>query len=176
MSTPSAPTPEPIPRRMPRWAKLALVGSLALNLAVLGVVGGALLRGADRGRPLYLPIEGFRSISAAMLPEDRAALRRDLRARRDEIRDARRTLRRSQGEFIAALRADPFSSEALAAALDSHAEQWEQFGRRTREMLVRRISEMSPEARAAFAANLESHLSERRGARSGPKARREAER
>ncbi len=145
-------------RRMPRWAKITLIVSLAANLAVVGIVGGALLRGPDRDRPLFLPIDGFRAISEAMPEAERDALRRDLRGRRDEIRETRRMLQESHMAFIAAVRAEPFSPEAVSSVLDEQAGRWQQFSSRNRDMLVRHIAQMSPEARAQFAAAFEEQL------------------
>lgn len=148
-------------RRMPRWARITLIVSLAANLAIAGVVGGALLRGPDRDRPLYLPIDGFRAISEAMPQTARDALRQDLRGRRDEIRNTRQALQETHRAFISAVRAEPFSAEAVNAVLDEQADRWQQFSNRNREMLVRHIARMSPEARAQFAANFEEQLKHR---------------
>lgn len=154
-------TPVTTPR-FPRWAKATLTVSLALNLAVFGLVGGAMLRGNDAPPPVNLPIEGFRDISAAMPEADREGLRKDLHARRGDIRKTWTTIREQNQIFLEALRAEPFEPTAVTAVLDAQAAQWEQFGTETREMLVRRINAMSPEARGQFADALEKRLEERR--------------
>ena len=63
------------PRPRPRWERIALVASLAVNLAVAGVVAGQALRGPapERDR-VFLPIEGMRHIHRALPAEERAAL------------------------------------------------------------------------------------------------------
>ncbi|MHA3977629.1 periplasmic heavy metal sensor [Halovulum sp. GXIMD14794] len=155
-------SPSTVERRIPRWAKAALTVSLAVNLAVIGLVGGAMLRGPDAPPPVNLPIEGFRDISAAMSEPDREALREDLRARRTDIRKTWTTIRAQNEAFLEALRAEPFQPAAVAEVLDAQAAQWEAFGAGTREILVQRIDAMTPEARVQFADMLEQRLRERR--------------
>ena len=145
--------------RLPGWAKAALIASLALNLAVAGLVVGVILRG-----PVFddlsanLPVDGFRTIAGAMNDSDRAALRQDLRERRADIRAGRKALRAHRREFFAALRAEPFSDQALTRVLDDYARTWDQVGLWARNLLVDRIAAMSPEARIAFADRLEDRL------------------
>ncbi|MEM8787368.1 MAG: periplasmic heavy metal sensor [Pseudomonadota bacterium] len=157
----------------PRWAKVALTASVALNLAVVGIVAGAVIRGPNVGHmAANLPIDGFRGISRAMPSEDRAALREDVRANRADFRAAHRALRRSRAEFLTALRTEPFSPETVAEVFDTQAEVWNGLGQASRQILIERIAAMTPEARAAFADNLEKSLRRRhrsdRPARDGP--------
>ncbi|WP_112324067.1 periplasmic heavy metal sensor [Oceanibium sediminis] len=168
MSAPDAP-------RLPRWAKLLLVLSLALNLAVAGVVAGHLLRGAPPSgdRAFNLPIDGFRNISRAMPAAEREALRNAWHGHRAEIRAARTDLRNSRAAFLQALRAEPFSAEAVERILSAQADRWQSFSAVSREILVARIAEMPPEARRAFADRLEESLSRRR-ADGGPHPSRSA--
>lgn len=156
--------------RLPGWAKITLVLSLALNLGVAGVVAGSVLRGAPQARDaaFNLPIEGFRNIARAMPPDDRAALRADWIGQQRDIRAARRALRQSRGAFIAALRTEPFSPLELEQILEGQAQTWQTFGAKSREILVARLAAMTPEARMAFADNLEASLQRRRPVRAAP--------
>ncbi len=155
------------PRRSPRWMKALLIASLAGNLAVVGVIAGAALRGPIApAAKLSLPIEGFNRMHRAMPAADQAALRADLRGRRDTIRAHRKQVRAARQAFLAALTAEPFSAAALTQALESQAQVWTTLGAETREVLVDRIEAMTPEARAEFAANLQ-----RRGQRRAPQKR-----
>jgi uncharacterized membrane protein len=100
------------PPRSGRWVKIALVASLCLNVLVIGVAGGFLLKHRDgpRGDRIdrivrYLPEarrDEARSMLEARLPEYEAL--------RDQSREARR-------ESMALLAADPLDEAALRAAL-----------------------------------------------------------
>src|SRR6056297_1168972 len=76
--------------RTPLWLRLTLLGSLALNLLVIGAVAGAFVFGGpehralrDRGDPVPVFIR-------ALDPTDRRALRQDLLENlRDRARDGR---------------------------------------------------------------------------------------
>ncbi|MEM8869938.1 MAG: periplasmic heavy metal sensor [Pseudomonadota bacterium] len=156
--------------RMPRWAKLLLVVSLALNLAIAGLVAGIALRGgpyrdsAIAGSPL---VDGFRRMHRAMPEADQAALHMDLKGRGDALRTHRRQLRETRAAFLEALTAEPFSEDDLRATLERQSTQWEDLGAETREILITRINAMTPEARSAFAANLKKAM--RRGSREAHK-------
>lgn len=144
------------PRRSPRWMKALLIASLAGNLAVVGVIAGAALRGPIAPTAaMSLPIEGFNRLHLAMPEADQAALRADLRSRRGIIRAHRKDVRAARQAFLAALTAEPFSAAALTRALESQAQIWTALGAETREVLVSRIGAMTPEARAEFATNLQ---------------------
>lgn len=150
--------------KVPVWIKVLLVVSLAANLAVAGVFAGAALREPDRRGPGFnLPLDGFRAINRAMAEEDRKALLRALRDHRDTLRAGRSDLRETRREFVAALRAEPFSEDRLNAALDRQAELWGGMNEITRMILVARIVEMEPDARRDFADNLEHELTRKRG-------------
>lgn len=139
-----------------RWTKYLLIGSLAINLAVVGLVAGFLLRAPDKGpHPMNLPIEGFRAIAEAMPAAERDALRAAYREKRREIGATRRSLKALDVAFFEALRAEGFTSDQLTQVLDDRAEVWQRFGDTARAVLISRIAEMTPEDRVAFADRLE---------------------
>lgn len=138
-----------------------LVASLAVNLAVVGIVGGALIahhrfdgkdgpRGSERYATPYVK---------ALSHEDRRAVGRSIwRSYRDGgvgVRGDKALYR----ETVALLRAETFDVQALDTALheiDVAAE-----GRRelAREKLVAHIAAMTQQERAAYADRLEDVLS-----------------
>jgi uncharacterized membrane protein len=101
------------PPRSGRWVKIALVASLCLNVLVIGVAGGFLLKHRDgpRGDRIdrivrYLPEarrDAARSMMEARLPEYESL--------RDQSRAARR-------ESMTLMAADPLDESALRDALD----------------------------------------------------------
>lgn len=161
--TPPPITPPPAPP-LPgasgaRWLKLALVVSVALNLGVAGLVLGARLGdGPRRDMPRDL---SFGPFSEALSDKDRRALRRDLMGRLGEFRTSREAARAEFAGLLAALRAEPFDPEGLKTALAAietrNAERLE-LGR---SLIEKRLVEMTPEERLAFADRLERGIQRR---------------
>jgi uncharacterized membrane protein len=142
-----------------RWLKLALIVSVALNLAVAGLVLGAWLGdGPRKGLPRDM---SFGPFSEALSDQDRRALRKGLMERMGEFRTSREAARIEFAGLLAALRADPFDPAALKAALAAietrNAERLE-LGR---SLIETRLVEMSTAERQAFADRLESGLRRR---------------
>ncbi|MDR5652020.1 periplasmic heavy metal sensor [Ruixingdingia sedimenti] len=155
----------PAPPRPGRWLRIALVVSLALNLAVAGGVAGVMLRHAGDGPPPRTI--GFGPWSAALSKEDRAALREAYRGERGRLAAGWRQDAADRAELLRILRADPFDPAAfdtLNARMDARMRDRMQTGER---LLRERILTMTPAERAAFADRLEAsqrHRAERSGA------------
>lgn len=167
MTDHDAPTPPPVPGPTAsapapsgsRWLKLALVASVALNLAVAGLVLGAWLGdGPRKGMPRDL---SFGPFSEALSDKDRRALRRDLLGRLGEFRTAREAARAEFADLLTALRADPFDPDALKmalAAIETRTADRLELGR---SLIETRLVEMSAAERQAFADRLERGLQRR---------------
>lgn len=111
-------SPPPAPRRA--WLRRALVGSLCVNLLLLGVMGGAILR---HGGPPAPPPAGIDPMSLMRvmrnLPDDqRDEAREILRAHRPKYEASRPARIASRRAIAEALEAEPFDGAALGAALD----------------------------------------------------------
>ena len=148
----------PVPP-MRRRMRYLLIGSLAMNLLVLGVVGGAVIRGpggfgGPRGVDLALG-----PIVEALAPEDRQAIRTQLRA--DNALRLRPLQNRAAliAALQASLRAEPYDPAATEAALSVQSDRLMQVQRAGQQALADRIGLMSPEARLAFADRLEDAIS-----------------
>lgn len=147
---------DPVPSSgAPRWMKVLLAVSLAMNLGVLGLVGGAALRGAgDRARPDMRDI-GFGPFSDALSSQDRQELRRAFLQDGGNPRAMRRMMRDEVGTLLQVLRTDPLQEAALRNALG----QVQQLGQERlvlgQRLLADRIVAMSPQDRARFADRLE---------------------
>ena len=157
--TPITPPPGDAPRPA-RGLKIALVISVALNLAVAGLVLGAWLGdGHRKGMPRDLTFGPF---SEALSDADRRELRKGLMDRAGEFRSSRDAARADFETLLATLRADPFDPAAMKAALAAietrNAERLE-LGR---SLIETRLVEMSVEERLAFADRLERGLHGRR--------------
>lgn len=167
----SQPAATPPKREGTGWRKWLLVGSLTLNLAVLGVVGGAMLRGhSDGPRPMAVRDLGFGPFAEALSDEDRRALRKAFVQRAPDLRVARRAMREDMAAVLQALRAEPFAADALQAALrrgSSRAAERQDLGQ---ALIFDHVAAMTPDARRAFAERLEKSLTRKRprdGERSG---------
>ncbi|NBE06399.1 periplasmic heavy metal sensor [Paragemmobacter ruber] len=163
-STPAAPPPASPPARSGKGLRIALALSVALNLLVVGVVAGALLRDGDpRGR--VVRDLDFGPFTEALSPRDREALRREFVARAPEMREIRQEIRADLETLLGVLRREPFDAATLQAVMDSQQGRMARRIEIGRELLIERLAMMSPEERAAFADRLEQRL--RRGGGQG---------
>lgn len=158
MSDPQTPIPTP-PSATSRGVKIALALSVALNLAVAGLVVGARMGdGPHRGMPRDM---SFGPFSEALDSDDRRAIRKALMERLGEFREQRAAARAEFETLLTALRADPFDPEALKSALDALEARNAERLDLGRSLIETRLIGMSPQERAAFADRLEKGL--RRG-------------
>jgi uncharacterized membrane protein len=156
---PPRPAGGPSGQATPRWMKIALVVSVALNLAVAGLVLGAWLGdGPHKGMPRDL---SFGPFSDALSDADRRALRKDLMGRAGEFRSSREAARAEFVALLNALRADPFDPAAMTAALTAIETRNAERLDLGRSLIEARLIAMSAAERKAFADRLEKGL--RRG-------------
>lgn len=145
-----------------RLWRVVLVLSLALNLAVVGMVVGASVSGRFGDRPPRSFDFGLGPVARALEPRERRQI--GLAMRRDgALRDM--DLRGNAAEMIAALRAAPFDAGALQDLMAVQAERVTLLQRNAQAALLDQISAMSPERRAAFADRLQEELSRGRDRR-----------
>lgn len=143
-------------RGMALWVRLVLFGSLAMNLAVVGVVLGGLLSGGHKAPP---PGRDFVTpYTRAFTEHERREIGQRLRLEFDKNRPER-------GDFIAdyrnaagLLRQDPFDREAFAAALGGQGARAEVRQNLGQSVLVDYLADMSPSARSDYAERLEEQL------------------
>jgi len=139
---------------MGKPSKLAIILALsvALNLLLIGVIVGALGKGAPHdARQASV---GMRQIVGALPPSDRRILRNALRGQGRALGGSRKRAKQSGAQLQAALRADPFDPAAFAAALrarDAYRAALSDAGRAT---LIDIVTQMSDTDRAAFAQRL----------------------
>lgn len=108
------------PPRTRRWVKIALAVSLALNLAVIGMIAGAFLgtgaMGERGGSQQALRALGLGPFARALSRQDRMELRGRILSSGVELREERRAIGRSLRAVEAALRAEPFDRAAVEEA------------------------------------------------------------
>ncbi len=144
-----------------RRIRLALAVSVALNLAVAGLIGGLWLHDGPEGHGDIVRELGFGPFDEALRPEDRDVLKAKVRDHQAELKTARRNMQADAAAILAALRTDPFQPLALDAALkgqEQHLADRLKFG----NSLIQDFLVALPQAdRLEFADRLENHL--RRG-------------
>ncbi len=139
-----------------RWMRWLLIGSLALNLLVVGVVAGAVLRMSGWG--IGPPPRALGPALYRELPRD------DRRALRQTLRDAGSNAMRPSDQaslLSAALRSDPFDPTALEALITQQAEARQAYQFEVQRKWLARVSEMSQADRIAYADRLEESLQRR---------------
>ncbi len=106
----------PVPRTA-RWVKIALALSLALNLAIVGMVAGVVLRAGDRGDGApELRTLGLGPFALALTRDDRDELRGRIERHGEPLRQERRAIGQALRAVQAALLAEPFDRAAAEAA------------------------------------------------------------
>lgn len=156
MAATDRPSPKP---RSGRWLRIVFGVSLALNLLVIGLVGGMLVRFG--GPPGASPMS--RSAGTVLfreLPQEH----------RDEMRRDMRALMRSNGipmsgradEIAALLRAETLDVAAMQALMDVEFDRLNGIQSGVQRAWLERIEAMTPEQRAAYADRVEVALEEHR--------------
>lgn len=134
-------------RRPGRWKTWALVGSVMLNLVLVGMIGGVVLRGGPDGSLMRATISA--------LPDD---ARRDMRREgREAFRGGRGQdeLRAARADLLEALRAESFDGDRFRAGLDAAQLRLLQMGDRLEGQLLTRLDSMDHATRQEVADRLE---------------------
>lgn len=163
------PTETPVPGRR-RWVQVLLAASLTVNVLVLSVVAGAVLRdghdgkdGRDRRKPpsaerSMLREGGLTPFFDAMSPEARERMAEAFRAEGGVAKPDKAELAADFRDFISILRAEPFDPAALGAVLETQHARVETRILTGRRVLVEQIEAMEPVERAGFADALEARF------------------
>lgn len=145
-------------RRSPKWVKVLLALSLAVNLAIAGVVAGFVLRGGPKvGRG---PDMGYAMPYVLALPRE---LRREVfgAVRRDEGVPSRRERREEYREMIAALRATPFDPGAVQVVLDRQSSGAVRVQGAAQAAWLNVVSGLSDAERVAYTERMEEQMQRR---------------
>ena len=158
MSDLQTPTPVQEPAsKTSKGLRWALAASLAVNLAVAGLVIGA--RFHHDGPPGGFARElNFGAFTEALSREDRDLLRAAVIAKAPDMRAARRQMRADMAAVLTALRAEPFDATALETALTVQNQRMASQLELGQSLLREFLLKMSPEARSTFADRLEDRL------------------
>lgn len=151
-----------------RGGKILLYVSLAFNLAIVGLLIGAVAFGSDRAddrRPPSAGEGGFRPIMQALSAEDRRVM---LRQMRGELRTAgknRSEMRALMEDFVAAVAATPYDHARVEALIGAQMNEADVRLDVASRVFLNRVATMSDAERASFAARLVEELERPRGPR-----------
>ncbi len=147
--------PQPARSNIWRWV---LVASLAVNLAVGGLVLGSVLHGGpdghDKGRDM-----GFGPFDSALRPQDRDALKDLLRTKAGDLKSIRAETSADLQQILAALRADPFDPTSLDTAFGAQQDHLLSRIRLGNQTMRDFLAGLSAPDRLDFASRLEQRLS-----------------
>ncbi len=146
-----------------RGVKVALILSLALNLAIGGLVVGAAL-GGHRVRPGMMmgPDVGFGPLTGGLTREDRRALRQRFEMAAPDFHGERSANAADFRALAGLLRADPFDPAAAEAILARQGERMRERLGQGRKVFLDYIASLTPAARVALADRIERQLKGRR--------------
>lgn len=155
--TGTSPSTSPLPARAGRALRIALAISVALNLAIAGLVGGAIWRFRSNPPPAVREL-GFGPFTEALTPDQRAELRRGFVDRSAGFRSMRRAVREDTTRMLTILRTDPFDADAFSAQLSQINTRFATRMSGAETALRSLVLSMQPDERLAFAARLEDAL------------------
>jgi uncharacterized membrane protein len=146
---------------MPSRVKIILIGSLALNAALVGIVVGRWLTPKSDEPTVQMQLERYGPTSDvvaaawAQLPEaDRTQLRTQLRESWVAMGDDRRRLSEAGKVVYEAALAEPFDENRLREAVSIFQLRETKLQRLAEDILISHIGRMPPQARATAAAGL----------------------
>ena len=149
MTTTTAPRPS---ASTPRWLRLALMASLAVNLAVAGAFGSAFWRSRQEAPFAAGPGNGnLLGFTALLPPERRQAVMRQTGEHRRTLRPLRAELQAARLAARAAFLADPFDREAFARAQAQVLEAELRARKEAQTLFLAIASSLSKEERQSFA-------------------------
>ncbi|MEM1297830.1 MAG: periplasmic heavy metal sensor [Pseudomonadota bacterium] len=147
----------------PGWVKLLLVGSLMLNVLVIGVIAGHQMRDKDDK-------SGNRQVDwiLRLVPEDRRDFTKaHFRDIREPLKSLRTERRQHLTQIVTAIRTEPFTADNLNKILTARRDAGSETRSLVHDRLVVLITEFSPDERAYFAKGLEERIANMQRRRSG---------
>ncbi|WP_051588231.1 periplasmic heavy metal sensor [Actibacterium mucosum] len=146
--------------RAGRGLRIALVASLAVNLLVVGLVLGVAANRNDPRQAGRVPPEllNYGPLMKVLDEDNRTKLQQSLHGQRDEIRQARREVRKGFHDLVSALRAEPFDPKAVERIMTAQEARVNGQVTKVRAQLLLQLTEMTAEDRAALADRMQQAL------------------
>ncbi|MEM6589093.1 MAG: periplasmic heavy metal sensor [Pseudomonadota bacterium] len=146
------------------WVRILLVVSLALNLLVIGVVAGFVVKGGPfkHDGPPHMAAGGVGPLTHALSKEDRRAIGREMRQKGKDSGWDRQAHRQSLERMVAFLEATPFDADAFDEELQITVDGMQGRLSDARGALLNRLNDMSDEDRAGYAARIKELMARKR--------------
>lgn len=158
--------PETIPVRMKPWLRVLLGVSLALNLLVAGVVGGAMvMHGKWYGHRPPHPDMVAGPLTRALDRDDRRAIGRQMWQAYRQNPEVRGQMRAEFDGLVADIETVPFDAGAVAGRMERQRGLFRDRLELGQRLLLERLSAMSDAERAAYAGRLREGLQHHRNKR-----------
>lgn len=148
--------------RRTRWV---LIASLGLNLAIVGLVAGAALRGDHggasgdaRARAMQSRDFGFGPYVAALEHADRRVVGRAFIGKAGQPDKARNHVQTQFESILDALNTTPFDGDAFKSEMLTQLNDLAELQKIGADVIGDHIADMTPEARAAYAVRLDQAL------------------
>jgi len=156
---PRAPIAGPTSAGCPRWVKVTLFTSVALNLLIVGAVVGAVLRNDGRhGRPASVATGVDASVgpfAQALTRDQRKAVGDVLSENGPKLQAGSRAVRAQLAEMMGILRSEDFDPEAFSASVAMAQARLTERQTLAFDAVIDQIGQMTVEERVAFADRLE---------------------
>jgi uncharacterized membrane protein len=155
-------------KSMSKGTRIFFIGSLALNLFLVAVILSAIVTVHQRFGPFDGPRHGrmgplsLHSFVRAMPPEANERVREIMNEHRKEIRPKFREMREVREGVFDAIKARPFSREALETALADSRNADAEIAKAIHDAIVDATSTLTDEQRIQLSENIEQRLKERR--------------
>ncbi|MGJ8585406.1 MAG: periplasmic heavy metal sensor [Marinosulfonomonas sp.] len=142
------------------WPRVLLFGSLAMNLLIVGLLAGAVLRHGPERRERVAELRdfGLGPFGNAFTKSDRRAIGVAMKERAGDLRKNRDVFRQEFTLLLDALRATPFDAQAVQDSVVAQRLEIEARQDIGQQLVLERISAMSDEDRAKFADRLERSM------------------
>ena len=144
--------------REKRWRRWLLVISVGLNLLVLGLVIGMVLRGAPLGGPGGRVDLTVGPLLRALEDDDRSAIRSGLRRAHPFDRDTRIAMRGDMDEMLAVLQAEQFDGSALRGIMERQYNRLQTVQIAVADQFIAHVAGMTTAERLALAERFEAEL------------------
>ncbi len=149
-------------RKAPRWMKIVLVVSLALNLLIFGAIGARIVFAPQHHAQRSLGSPGMMLVEARRMlrklpPERRRELRGIVRSHRGELRSHRQAIAKARAQMALQLDAEKTDMAALKEAMlkvrAAESRGYEMVARLRKEFILA----LNPEERREFSTRLLRH-------------------
>ncbi len=139
------------------WMKILLIASLGLNLAIAGMVVGAMIRHHGRGHEAgFSGNFAMRGFMHALPDDKRMDVRRFFQQNRGSMRANRESINEAMLEIHKVILAKPFDQAALNAAFDAQRARVSEVTKDAQTAFVAIVAGMSDKERQSFVKTLEA--------------------